>query len=99
MMRLCLSDLTDQFLECEDGADALPAFAEFMPDWVLMDWEMRTVDGLTAARQLLERFPSARIMLVTQYDDPELRQTAADSGVRGFFRKDELFKLKRTIAA
>jgi CheY-like chemotaxis protein len=32
--------LSDAIFECEDGAEALSAYREHLPDWVLMDIEM-----------------------------------------------------------
>ena len=57
-----------------------------------MDWEMRT-DGLTATRRLVEAHPEARILIVTQHDDEELREAALEAGARGFVLKDDLLSI------
>ncbi len=98
MMRSFLQDLTDEFCECADGCEALDSYRNFLPDWVLMDWEMRQMDGLTATRQIVKRFPEANILLVTQYDDAELREAANEAGACGFFLKDDLQKLRSLLA-
>lgn len=99
MTRLFLSQTADEFRECEDGADALAAFANFQPDWVLMDWEMKRMDGLTAAEEILNAFPAAQILMFTQYEDAELRAAATKVGACGFVLKDELFVLPEMMAA
>ena len=38
--------------ECRDGSEALSAYAEHRPDWVLMDIKMEKLDGLSATRQI-----------------------------------------------
>ena len=48
-------------VECEDGAEVLARYAAEQPDWVLMDIEMRGMDGFTAARKLKEKFPDASL--------------------------------------
>ena len=97
MLKIYLNDLTDEFCECDDGNQALLFYTEFHPDLVLMDWEMKEMDGITATRQIVKRFPEAQILLVTQYDDVELRITASEAGASGFVLKDDLQSLRHLI--
>jgi CheY-like chemotaxis protein len=90
MIRHYLHKLADVVAECEDGADALDCYEKNRPDWVLMDWEMRT-DGLTATRRIVKAHPEARILIVTQHDD--MRDAAIEAGARGFVLKDDLLAL------
>ena len=94
MTRSFLQDLADEICECEDGIDALDCYRKFLPDWVLMDWEMKRMDGITATKEILRVFPKARILMFTQYDDVELRTAASEVGVSGYVLKDELMKLQ-----
>ena len=91
MIKHYLHELADVVAECEDGADALDCYEKNRPDWVLMDWEMRT-DGLTATRRIVKAHPEARILIVTQHDG-ELRDAAIEAGARGFVLKDDLLAL------
>jgi two-component system response regulator DegU len=84
MMRQFLPFNAGEICECEDGIDALEYYERFLPDWVLMDWEMKQMNGLEATRQIIDKFPEAKILLVTQYNDRELRAAAAEAGVCGF---------------
>ncbi len=93
MIKRYLCELTDEFCECADGADALETYKAFMPDWVLMDWEMKQMDGLEATRGIVNCFPTARILMVTQYSDRELSRAANEAGACGFFPKDDLLDL------
>lgn len=99
MTRFFLRDLPFDFEECADGADALDCYRKFLPDWVLMDWEMKRMNGLTAMRQITEKYPQARVLMFTQYDDKELREMARKSGASGFVLKENLMDLRRLIAA
>ena len=96
-MKTFLQDLTEDFRECEDGNQALSAYRKFHPDWVLMDWEMKQMDGLTATKQIIENFPEAQVLLVTQYNDRELREAATDAGACGFVLKEDLQSLRSII--
>lgn len=94
MTRFFLRDSSFEFEECADGADALACYEAIRPDWVLMDWEMRRMDGLTATRRIIEKHPQARILMVTQYDQKELREAATKAGARGFVLKEDLRALR-----
>lgn len=88
---------SDVSFECEDGAEALNAYIEFQPDWVLMDWDMKEVNGLVATKNIIAEFPNAKILMVTNYDEPDLRQAATQAGAIGYFKKEDLLKLKQIL--
>lgn len=92
LIKMTLAGVAEVVGECEDGADALGCYEANRPDWVLMDWEMRT-DGLTATRLIIKAYPEARILLVTQHDDAGLLDAAIEAGARGFVLKDDLLAL------
>ncbi|MCM3871437.1 MAG: response regulator, partial [Pyrinomonadaceae bacterium] len=43
-----MDDIAEAVFECADGADALAAYELRRPDWVLMDIEMKRMDGISA---------------------------------------------------
>jgi len=47
---------------------------------VLMDIDLPEVDGISATRQIVSAGPGARVMIVTNYDDAVLRETARSAG-------------------
>jgi DNA-binding NarL/FixJ family response regulator len=59
-----------------------------------MDNEMPNVDGLTATRRIVGEHPDARIVMVTHYDDRELREAAREAGACGYVVKDDLLALR-----
>ena len=85
--------------ECSDGAEALPAYAQYRPDWVLMDIRMKELDGIAATRQIKAAFPEANIMIVTDYDDPDLREAARAAGACEFVMKEKLLDVRRILSA
>jgi len=72
MIRSFLPESCDEIRECDKGVDTLDCYRAFLPDWVIMDWEMKPLDGLAVLRQILGGYPDAKILLVTQYDEPVL---------------------------
>lgn len=97
MIRSFLPESFDEIRECNNGSRALDCYRSFRPDWVLMDWEMKPINGLAAIRQILVDFPDAKIVLVTQHDDPELATAAYEAGAKGFVLKDNLLALRRLL--
>jgi DNA-binding NarL/FixJ family response regulator len=89
--------LAAEIKECEDGAEALSAYRIFSPDWVLMDWEMKQIDGLTATKEIISAFPAAKIVMVTLHDRTELRTAAEKAGACGFVCKDNLQALNQFL--
>lgn len=73
------------------------AYAAQRPDWVLMDIDLPGQDGITATRALLTANPTARVLIVTGYDDAELRRAAAAAGACGYVLKEDLFDLRRLL--
>ena len=97
LIKEILSDCVDTFHECSDGADALSSYTDHSPDWVLMDIEMKLVDGLTATQQIKAIFPQARIVIVTQYNDPKLREAARNAGAAYYVHKENLTVLSAIL--
>src|SRR5262249_26613429 len=97
LMVSLLSRVADEIYECGDGADVVFAYSQLKPDWVLMDIKMGEVDGLVATTRIKSRFPDARIIIVTNHDDRELRDAARDAGAFGYVLKDNLFSLPELL--
>lgn len=87
-------DLTDEIIECADGAQAFSAYQANLPEWVLMDIEMTEKDGLTATREICAAYPKARVMIVTNYGDEAMREAAAKAGACGYVMKENLLELR-----
>ena len=98
LIRSVVGDMAEAVAECCDGALALAAYAESLPDWVLMDIKMHEVDGIAATRQIKDSYPEAHVCIVTDYDDGELRQAAREAGAEGYVVKEDLLKLRQVLA-
>ncbi len=71
-----------------DGAEAVALVGQRRPDVVLMDLKMPGVNGIQATRQIGERYPDVRVLVLTTYDADEWVFDAIRSGARGYLLKD-----------
>ncbi len=72
--------------EARDGVEAVELAEQLEPDLILMDVKMPRLDGIEAARRILERRPVPIVML-TAFGQEELVTRAVDTGVFGYLAK------------
>lgn len=94
LLRDCLPTSYDEIYECNDGNQAFALYQTHRPDLVLMDWEMPLMNGITAMREIIAKFPKANICIVTAFDNEDLRDEAFRAGASGFVLKSKLFDLE-----
>ena len=97
LIRRIVLPFADEIWECTDGADGLAAYHAQRPDVVLMDIRMKRMDGIEATKQIRAVHPTANIVMLTDYDDDVLRDTALSAGACGYTLKDNLLNLVRLL--
>jgi len=97
MIRDVLDGLPLEIAECADGDEVLGRYATFAPDWVLMDIRMPRLDGIAATAALRAVHPEARVLVVSEHDQEDIRQAAGRAGAAGHVRKDDLTELRRWL--
>jgi DNA-binding NarL/FixJ family response regulator len=85
--------------ECADSSGATVAYAAGRPDLVIMDVGMKDLDGIAACRQIRAIDPAARIVLVSDYDDTAMRESAWRAGASGYVLKDNLLEVTGFLRA
>ena len=91
IIRLDLRDLLERaghevVAEARDGEEAVELARLHEPELALMDVKMPRLDGIEAARRILEERPIPIVML-TAFDQRELVERAAEAGVYGYLVK------------
>src|SRR5205814_9684359 len=77
------------------GFEAIQAYHRLRPDVVLMDYFMPRLNGATACRNILSRYPEANVIIVTAVAEAE---DLRNSGAVAILRKPvELAKLKNVL--
>jgi DNA-binding NarL/FixJ family response regulator len=88
--------------EAIDGTDAIRHYELLVPDVVVMDVRMPTMDGIEATRRLTALAPPARVLILTTFDLDEYVYEALRAGASGFLLKDrppeELVAAVRVVA-
>jgi CheY-like chemotaxis protein len=87
----------DDFIECTNGREAVESFRRLRPDWVLMDVSMAEMDGITATAAIRRMSPDAKILIVTNYDDPDLQESARTAGASGYVVKENLAAIRHFL--
>jgi DNA-binding NarL/FixJ family response regulator len=89
--------------EAADGRQAIERTRELAPDVVLMDVRMPVLDGIAATREIVATASSARILILTTFEDDDYVFGALGAGASGFLlkrtRPERLIEAIHTIAA
>src|SRR5258708_31370416 len=88
--------------EARDGEEAVELACAVQPDLAVLDVKMPQLDGIEAARRILDERPIP-IVIVSAYTERSLVERAADAGVFGYlskpFRGDDLLPAIATARA
>lgn len=74
-------------LEAEDGREALELLGERVPQLVLLDLFMPRLSGMEALAMMRERWPSARVLVISSLDSERLVAQAMEAGASGYITK------------
>ena len=83
------------------GREAVERAGELNPDVVLMDVRMPDLDGIAATRELSQQLPTARVLILTTFEQDDYIFGALRAGASGFLlkrtRPEELIAAVHTI--
>ena len=88
--------------EAENGDEAVTLAGQLQPVVLLMDIHMPGINGIEAARQIVQNSPHIAVLMVTMYDDDASVFSAMRAGARGYLLKgakqDEIQRAIRAAA-
>lgn len=73
--------------EANDGSLAVEKALELKPDIILMDLVMKDMDGIEATKQIIAKWPEAKIIIVTSFIDDEKVYPALEAGAMSYMLK------------
>ena len=81
------------------GQDAITLFPELNPDILLMDIRMAGLTGIEAGKQIISKYPDAKILYLTTFTDDEYIVEALRLGAKGYLLKQDFDSLIPALQA
>ena len=78
ILKTVVSKIADEILECEDADESVSIYRTEHPDYVLMDINLGKTNGIDATRKINDFDHNAKVIIVTNYDEFDLRQAAEE---------------------
>ena len=104
-MRSCLRQLLHQHADWEvcdeacNGKEAVEHFQRAKPDLIVIDFQMPEMNGLDAARRIVNLSPETPILMVTIHLTKQLSEEARRIGIRGACSKTDIGCVQDAVAA
>lgn len=73
--------------EAKSGDDAISLYQRLRPQVVTMDITMRGMDGIAAAKAILQMDVDARIIMLSNLDEDKFSNEAVQIGAKGYINK------------
>jgi DNA-binding NarL/FixJ family response regulator len=74
--------------EADNGQSAISSTEALQPDVILMDVRMPVMDGVAATKEICQRFPQIKVLVLTTFSDDEYVAQAIKYGASGYLLKD-----------
>jgi DNA-binding NarL/FixJ family response regulator len=86
-----LLESTQRFMvvgEADNGRDAIRRVAELKPDLVIVDLSMPGLSGIDAIREIKDRYPEVKALVLTVHCEEEYVHASLQAGANGYVLKD-----------
>jgi DNA-binding NarL/FixJ family response regulator len=70
-----------------DGLEAVQRAQELQPDLVILDVGLPKLNGIEAARRILQLVPHTKVLFLSSYSSPDIVQEALNTGASGYVLK------------
>ena len=74
--------------EADSGRHAVQLAQKLMPDVIVMDIAMPTLNGMEATRQLSREVPSSKVLILSSYGDDEYVEQLTEAVAAGYLVKE-----------
>lgn len=76
-------------LAVENGQLLIDSLQKTPVDLALIDFRMPVKNGIEATKEIREKFPEVKVLLLSMYDDVEFVELAIENGANGYLSKDD----------
>ena len=76
--------------EASDGLEAIKLAEELHPDVIVMDCALPQINGIEAARRILEKLRATAILMLSMHSEDTLSRQALEAGARGYILKNAM---------
>ena len=87
---LLIPKIEFQVAEASDGLEALRKAEELLPDLIVLDIALPSLNGLEVAKRIREFAPSTKILFLSGESSPDVVRAALNLGALGYVHKPEL---------
>lgn len=98
---LSLEDDIEVIAEADSGLNCLQLLKECSPDIIFMDIRMQGINGIETTRLVCQKYPEAKVIMLTIYDEDKHVTDAIQAGARGYVLKkvtrDKLIQIIHNI--
>jgi DNA-binding NarL/FixJ family response regulator len=85
--------------EVSNGQEAVERFRQAKPDLIVLDFQMPEMNGLDAARRIVDLSPKTPILMVTIHLSKQLTEEARKVGIRGACAKTDISSVVEAVGA
>src|SRR5262249_39937441 len=75
--------------EATNGREAVKKAEQWQPDVVVLDLSMPELNGMEAARQILQVMPRTEVLILTVHDSEQMVKAILKAGARGYVLKSD----------
>lgn len=100
ILRVMLENVGHEIVgTAENGNQALDQLEALKPDLITLDIQMDGGDGMTTLGKIMQRYPEARVLMVSAIDQVDVMDEAIRLGARGYvtkpFQADDIIEQTR----
>lgn len=82
-----------EIVECEDGEEAVTRYGAEHPNYILMDVQLKKMNGFEATERIFDQDPAAKVIFISSHNTSAFRVKALKMKADGFVSKDNLSEL------
>jgi CheY-like chemotaxis protein len=86
-------------VEATNGEEALQKMETLSPDTIFTDLRLPGENGLELTQRIKAKYPNTIVVIITNYDLPEYREAAYQSGADHFVSKDSFLKMINSVSS